>query len=85
VGIKENLMSKKRDRHLLALESEEREHQIELQRKKHERRKARLGLIQFRDEMGEDRGGVWILLRNFVLAPLVLMMIVFLAKACFGG
>lgn len=78
-------MSKKRDRHLLALESEERKHQIELQRKKHERRKARLGLIRFRDEMGEDRGCVWILLRNFVLAPLLLIIIIFFIKSCFGG
>lgn len=81
-------MSKKRDRHLLALESEEREHQVNMIREKFEEEQASRAVVGsglYQRPSGKNGGCVWILLRNFVLAPLVLMMIVFLAKACFGG
>ena len=81
-------MSKKRDRHLLALESEEREHQVNMIREKFEEQQASRAVIgtgMYQRPRGKHFGCVWVLLRNFVLAPFVLMMIVFLAKACVGG
>ena len=81
-------MSKKRDRHLLALESEEKEHQINMIREKFEEQQASRAVIGSGMHQRPSRkhdGCVWVLLRNFVLAPLLLIMIVFLAKACFGG
>ena len=80
-------MSKKRDRHLLALESEEREHQVNMIREKFEEQQASRAVIgtgMYQRPSGKHFGCVWILLRNFVLAPLLLIIIIFFIKSCFG-
>ena len=80
-------MSKKRDRHLLALESEEKEHQINMKREKFEEEQASRAVVGsglHQHPSGKHGGCVWIFLRNFVLAPLLWIIIIFFIKSCFG-
>ena len=90
-------MSKKRDRHLLALESEEEEYKIYRERKELEEMEARgRGNYRFRPLISgkstryrlrerHNDGCVWPILRTFVLAPLLWALIIFLLKSCFGN
>lgn len=78
----------KRDRHLLALESEEEEWKIERERRAQEEKEASravvgTGLGQRLSGKHND-GCIWPILRTFILAPLLWFLIIFLLKSCFG-
>ena len=78
-----------RDRHLLALESEEEEYKIYRERKELEEKEASRAVIG--TGLGQQLSGkhndgcVWPILRTFVLAPLLWILIIFLLKSCFGN